>query len=154
MNLKAKCKKFSQENEGVDRLMELVPRARVHIDFKKFIITVEDFQKDKLSEISTLIRNNFEIETLDLNAEKQFKLRKTEIELSSEKEKLKKEIASKPTSIKSRIQTYIFDEKVFSLTDLRKKFPDVQFGTIRSYVNNMFTDEIIVQLERGKYALR
>lgn len=154
MNLKAKCKKFSQENEGVDRLMELVPRARVHIDFKKFIITVEDFQKDKLSEISTLIRNNFEVETLDLNAEKQFKLRKTEIELSSEKEKLKKEIASKPTSIKSRIQTYIFDEKVFSLTDLRKKFPDVQFGTIRSYVNNMFTDEIIVQLERGKYALR
>ena len=154
MNLKAKCKKFSQENEGIDRLMELVPRARVHIDFKKFIITVEDFQKDKISEISTLIRNNFEVETLDLNAEKQFKLRKTEIELSSEKEKLKKEIASKPTSIKSRIQTYIFDEKVFSLTDLRKAFPDVQFGTIRSYVNNMFTNEIIVQLERGKYALR
>ena len=154
MNLKAKCKKFSQENEGVDRLMELVPRARVHIDFKKFIITVEDFQKDKLSEISTLIRNNFEIETLDLNAEKQFKLRKTEIELSSEKEKLKKEIASKPTSIKSRIQTYIFDEKVFSLTDLRKEFPDVRFSTIRSYVNDMFTDEIIVQLERGKYVLR
>ena len=154
MNLKARCKKFSQENEGVDRLMELVPRARVHIDFKKFIITVEDFQKDKLSEISTLIRNNFEIETLDLNSEKQFKLRKTEIELSSEKEKLKKEIASKPTSIKSRIQKYIFDEKVFSLTDLRKEFPDVLFSTIRSYVNDMYTDEIIVQLERGKYALR
>ena len=154
MNLKARCKKFSQENEGVDRLMELVPRARVHIDFKKFIITVEDFQKDKLSEISTLIRNNFEIETLDLNSEKQFKLRKTEIELSSEKERLKKEIAMKPTSIRSRIQTYIFDEKVFSLTDLRKEFPDVRFSTIRSYVNDMYTDEIIVQLERGKYALR
>lgn len=154
MNLKARCKKFSQENEGVDRLMELVPRARVHIDFKKFIITVEDFQKDKLSEISTLIRNNFEIETFDLNSEKQFKLRKTEIELSAEKEKLKKEIAMKPTSIRSRIQGYILNAKVFSLTDLRKGFPDVNFGTIRSYVQDMNNDEIITQIERGKYVVR
>lgn len=154
MNLKAKCKKFSQENEGVNSLMELVPRARVHIDFKKFVITVEDFQKDKLSEISMLIRNNFEIETLDLNSEKQFKLRKTEMELLDSKEKLKKEIAKKPTSIRSKVQSYILETKVFSLTDLRKEFPDVNFGTIRSYVKDMNKDEIIAQIERGKYVVR
>lgn len=154
MNLKAKCKKFSQENEGIDRLMKLVPRARVHIDFKKFIITVEDFQKDKLSEISTLIRNNFEIEMLDLNAEKQFKLRKTEIELLAGKEKLEKEINKNPTSLRSMVRSYILKAKVFSLTDLRKEFPNAHFGTIRSYVQDMNNNEIITQVERGKYMVR
>lgn len=154
MNLKVKCSTFSKENEGVDRLMELVPRARVHIDFKKFIITVEDFQKDKLSEISTLIRNNFEIETLDLNAEKQFKIMKKEAELLDSKEKLKEKITKKPTSIRSQIQSYILEEKVFSLTDLREKFPDANFGTIRAYVKDMNKNEIITQIERGKYVVR
>ena len=54
----------------------------------------------------------------------------------------------------SQVQAYILKEKVFTLTMLREAFPNTNFATLRAYVNDMKQDNILVELELGKYAVR
>ena len=147
--------KFQKDNEGIKELLQiLTPNGRMRIDFKKGSIYIENFPSDKINDIMSIIITNFEITEFSLNHEQVFKIRNDEKVLKNKKEKLKEKLNEKPSSIVSQIHNYIFETKVFSLTDIRTTFPKVNFGTIRSYVNNLKHENIIVEIERGKYAVR
>lgn len=147
--------KFEKNNKGIDELLKLLARkGRINFDLKKGKVIIEDFSSDKIDTILLIIRENFDITTLDLNNEKKFKIRNDEKELSANKKKMQQEIKEKPDSIKSKVRAAILKSKVFTLTQLRETFPDTDFGTIRSYVNDMKKENIIVEIDKGKYAVR
>lgn len=146
---------IEKNNPGIEEIINLVAKKGVVLfDFKKGNAVIEDFQKDKLSELLLIIRKNFDIHSLSLNKQQKFKLRNDEKELGIKKDKLKEEIEKKPNTISSKVQDYILKEKVFTLTSLRTAFPTVNFTTLRSYVNRMKNEDVIIELERGKYAVR
>lgn len=147
--------KFEKDNEGIDELIKLlIKKGRVQFDFKKGTVIIEDFPKENLDIILSIIRKHFEPTSISLNHEQKFKIRNDEKELVEKKKKLNEEILKKPTSISSMVKNHILHEKVFTLTSLREVFPSINFGTLRAYVNDLKKDNIIVELERGKYALR
>jgi len=147
--------KFNKDNEGINKLIQLLQKkGRIQFDFKKGNVVIEDFSSENLDTILSIIKNHFDPTSLSLNNEKKFKIRNDEKELSEKKKKMNKEISEKPTSICSMVKNHILHEKVFTLTSLREAFPTVKFGTLRTYVNDLKNDNIIVELERGKYALR
>ena len=147
--------KFEKNNKGIDELFKLLARkGRINFELKKGKVIIEDFSSDKIDSILLIIRENFDITSLDLNNEKKLKIRNDEKALQISKKKIKEEIKEKPDSIKSKVRAAIFKFKVFTLTQLRETLSDTDFGTIRSYVNDMKKDNIIVEIERGKYAVR
>jgi len=147
--------KLEKNNKGIDELLKLLARkGRISFDFKKGKGVIEDFSVDKLDDILSIIRENFDITSLNLNNEKKFKIRNDEKELQANKKKMKEEIKEKPDSIKSKVRAAVLKSKVFTLTQLRETLSDTDFGTIRAYVNDMKNENIIVEIERGKYAVR
>ena len=143
------------DNRGIEELLKLVGRkGRIFLEFKKGKIIIEDLPSEKIDRILSILRENFDITSLDLNNEKKFKLRNDEKQLQSKKKKIAEDIAKKPTTIVSQVKQYILREKVFSLTQLRESFPKTNFATLRSYVNDMKNEQIIVEIERGKYSVR
>jgi len=147
--------KLSKENEGIDELFKLLlKKGRIFFDFKKGNVIIEDFSSENLDTILSIIRNHFDPTSISLNDEKKFKIRNDEKALAEKKKKLQSEIEHGSGSLASQVKKYIFEEKVFSLTDLRKAFPTKKFSTLRAYVNDLKQDNIIVEIERGKYALR
>ena len=131
-----------------------VRKGKLSFDFKKDKVTIEDFSSDKIDNILSIIREHFDITSLDLNNEKKFKLRNNEKQLQDKKNKIADDIKRKPTTIVSKVRNYILTEKVFTLTQLREEFPKTNFATLRSYVNDMKNEEIIVEIEKGKYSVR
>lgn len=153
--LSQKYEKFEKNNKGIDELLKLLARkGRINFDLKKGKVIIEDFSSDKIDTILLIIRENFDITSLDLNNEKKFKIRNDEKEVQESKKKIKQEIKEKPESIKSKVRAAVLKSKVFTLTQLREVLPNTDFGTIRSYVNDMKNENIIVEIERGKYAVR
>ena len=146
---------IEKDNEGIDELIKLlIKKGRVQFDFKKGNVVIEDFSKESLDTILSIIRRHFEPTSISLNNEKKFKIRNDEKELATKKNKLQEKIQKEPKTIASKVKKYILEEKVFTLTQLRGAFPSTNFGTLRAYVNDLKNDNIIVELERGKYALR
>lgn len=146
---------LKKDNNGIDELLKLcVRKGKLSFDFKKGKVVIEDFSSEKIDSILSIIRENFDIISLNLNNEKKFKLRNDEKELQLKKKKVVEDIAKKPTTITSKVKDYILREKVFTLTQLREAFPKTNFATLRAYVNDMKNDNILLELERGKYAVR
>lgn len=147
--------KLDKENEGINELFKLLlKKGRVQFDFKKGNVVIEDFSAENLDTILSIVRKNFDPTAISLNNEKNFKIRNDEKELTEKKKKLQEKIEKEPQSIASKVKKYIFEEKTFSLISLRQAFPTTNFGTLRAYVNDLKQDNIIVEIERGKYALR
>lgn len=146
---------LKKDNKGIDELLKLVAKkGKLSLDFKKGKVIIEDYPSEKIDNMLSIIRDYFDITSLNLNSERKFKLRNDEKELQAKKKKLSESIAKKPTTIVSQVQNYILQEKVFTLTQLREEFPKTNFATLRSYVNDMKKENLIVELERGKYSLR
>lgn len=147
--------KFEKDNEGIDELIKLlIKKGRIQFDFKKGNVVIEDFPKENLDIILSIIRRHFEPTAISLNHEQKFKIRNDEKELAEKKRKLHEDAMQKPTSTVSKVRKHILETKVFTLTSLREAFPTTNFGTLRAYVNDLKNDNLIVELERGKYALR
>lgn len=158
MTLEFNAKAKTEGTQGIifKKIIKLIaPKGRMHVETRKngFNIMVSDFPRDALDEIFTILEENFEIISMDLNANPKFKIRNDEKELKIKKDRLQQDIAKKNTIV-AKIKKYIFESKVFSLREIREAFPDVNFGTIRAYVNDMKMENLIVEIERGKYALR
>lgn len=147
--------KFSPDNAGIDALIKLVDKkGKLSFDFKKGKIIIDDISASKSDDVLKIIRSYFEISNMEINNEKKYKIKNDEKELQLKKQKIQKEIKEKPSTIMSQVKAYIFKEKVFTLTKLREAFPKTNFATLRSYVNNLKQEHLIVELERGKYSIR
>ncbi len=146
---------IQKENKGIAELLKLLgKKSRLSFDFKKGKVIIEDFSNDKIDEVLSIIQNNFDITTLVVNSEKKFKIKNDEKEVQLKKKNIKSNISKKPNTILSQVQAYILKEKVFTLTMLREAFPKTNFATLRAYVNDMKQDNVLIELELGKYAVR
>ena len=145
----------TKNNKGINELFKLLAKkGTISCDFKKNKICIENFPCEKIDTILLIIQENFDTLSLELNNDKKYKLRNDEKDLQHKKKELVEAINKKPTSISSKVKSFILDEKVFTLTMLREAFPKANFATLRSYVNDMKNEKIITELERGKYAVR
>ena len=146
---------LKQGQSGIEKLTKFIEKkGRIYIDFKKGKILMEGISNSHSNDILAILWQHFHITSIDLSNEKKFKIRNDEKELQSKKEQIKKDISKKPSSIASKVKSFILTEKVFTLTHLREQFPNANFATLRSYVNQMKKENIIVELERGKYSVR
>lgn len=146
---------LQKENDGIRELLKLIGvKESLSFDFKKGIILIENLTSGKVDILFNTISNFFEIKSLEVNTEKKFKIRNDEKALQSKKAKIEADIKKKPTTIISKVQAYILKEKVFTLTQLREAFPKTNFATLRAYVNDMKHENLLVELERGKYSIR
>jgi len=147
--------KLSISNPGIEQLAKLIEKnGKISFDFKKGKIIIDDVSSSIMETIFENLRTFFDISHLEITSQKKFKIRNDEKALAVKKEQIKQEISKKPSSISSQVKAYILAEKVFTLTKLRKDFPNTNFGTLRSYVNHMKKDNIIVEIEKGKYSVR
>jgi len=145
----------TKNNKGVNELFKLVAKkGSISCDFKKNKICIENFPCEKIDNILSIIQDNFDTLSLELNNEKKYKLRNTEKDLQNKKKELVEAINKKPTSLSSKVKSFILNERVFTLTGLREAFPKANFATLRAYVNDMKNENIITELDRGKYAVR
>jgi len=146
---------LKQGHSGIEKLTKFIEKkGRIYYDFKKGKIIMEDVSNSHANDILAILWQHFHVTSIDLSNVKKFKIRNDERDLQSKKEQIKKDIAKKPSTIASKVKTFILNEKVFTLTQLREKFPKTNYATLRSYVNHMKKDNIIVELERGKYSVR
>lgn len=154
MQLEFKVKLTLQKGTEIAKLLALVaPKTRFHIDLKKGYILVSDFSKELSERIIDIVEKTAdEIQSIDLNSEKNFKLMKDEKLISQKKEKVLQQLKN-TESFSLIVKKSIFERKVFTLTDLREEFPNANFATIRSYVNDLKKDGLIVEISRGKYAV-
>lgn len=146
---------LKKENVGIAELLKFLgKKSKLSFDFKKGKVTIENFSNDKIEDILSIIQNNFDILTLEVNNEKKYKIRNDEKDIQAKKKNIKSNISKKPSTIMSQVQAYILKEKVFTLTMLRETFPNTNFATLRAYVNDLKQENILIELERGKYAVR
>lgn len=142
-------------NIGINKLIKLAEKkGNVAFDFRKGKITFVDFPIAKLDDLLNIVNEFFEISNLEISNSTKFKIRNDEKELTIKKQQIKEEIKKKPTTILSQVRAYVFKEKVFTLTQLRQTFPNTNFATLRSYVNDLKQEHLIVELEKGKYSIR
>lgn len=146
---------LTKDNIGIRLLLKLLcNKGSASFNFKKGLVVIQDFSSDKADEILNVISENFEIISLEFNQGSKFKLKNDEKALQNKKSKIREDISRSPRSLVSQVKEYILNEKVFSLSQLRAAFPQANFATLRAYVNDMKGENILVELERGKYALR
>lgn len=146
---------LKQNCKGVEKLISFFEKkGNLSLDFKKGKIIIEDLERSKLEDLLQIIWQHFFVISFEVKNETKFKLQTNEKELNAKKEKIHQEIKKKPSTLSSKVKEYVFKEKVFTLTHLRKAFPDSNFATLRSYVNDMKKDQILIELERGKYCVR
>lgn len=146
---------LTMNNPGVTELIKLADKkGKLSFDFKKGKIIIDDISYSKIDNILKIIRESFEISNMEINNEKKFKIRNDEKELQHKKQSIMKVIEKKPSIIRAQVSGYVFKEKVFTLTQLRETFPKTNFATLRAYVNDLKQENLIVELERGKYSIR
>lgn len=149
------CASLENGNKGINELLKLVEKKeKLTLDFKKGKISLDNFPNQKIDTLLFIISTFFNVTSLDVNTETKYKIRNDEKALKNKKEEIAENIKKKPTTIVSKVQAYILKEKVFTLTQLREAFPKTNFATLRAYVNDMKKDNIIVELDRGKYSVR
>lgn len=145
---------LKKENPGILRLLKLLgKKSKLSFDFKKGKVIIENCSNDKVDEIISIIQNSFDILILEINKDTKYKIRNDEKEIQLKKKEIADDIKRK-SSLSAKVKGYILKEKVITLTGLREAFPKANFGTLRSYVNDMKNDNILIELERGKYAVR
>ena len=143
-----------KNNSGISELLKLLgKKSKLSFDFKKGKVTIENFSNDKIDEIISIIQNSFDILILEINKDTKYKIRNDEKEIQLKKKEIADDIKKK-SSLSAKVKGYILKEKVITLTGLREAFPKANFATLRSYVNDMKKDSILIELDRGKYAVR
>lgn len=146
---------LSKDSKGIGELLKLIgKKEKLTMDFKRGKISLDNFPIEKIDFLLSIISNFFDITSLEVNNEKKYKIRNDEKDLQSKKQKIAEAIKKKPTTIVSKVHAYVLKEKVFTLTQLREAFPEANYATLRGYVNDMKKDNILIELERGKYSIR
>lgn len=154
MRIDIRCDELKKENKGLEALIKVVaPSGRTLIDLKKKLIIVENFPKASLEKILLIIKLNFDFNTIELNGEKKFKIPNEEKIIEQKKGEMVEEIKKSPKSLTSKVKQFILEEKVFTLVDLKKKFPKNNEGSLRSCVNNMKKEGLLHEIRPGKYCL-
>lgn len=154
MRIDIRCNELKKDDKGIDALIKAVaPKGRALIDLKKKLIIVENFSKDNLEKILCIINIHFDYASIELNGEKKFKIPNEEKIIEQKKGEMVDEIKNNPKTLTSKVKQFIMEEKVFTLVDLKKKFPKNNEASIRACVNQIKKDGLLHEIRPGKYCL-
>lgn len=122
-------------------------------------IDIRDLTEENEKRIVSLVEKLYKKTKVTTNVKTPQKPAKPKI-LNSEKEIQKKKneilfkIKEKPDTVYAKIINSIFRRIRFTLQELREEFPNENFGTIRSYVNGLKLEGLLIEMDRGKYVLK